>query len=56
LLQSIAKGVLVKARGLKSLLSCASRVKTGMKATAMTRREKKEGRSTSWMALMKTSL
>jgi len=48
--------VLVKARGLKSLPSIASRVNTGMNETAITRRAKKLGPPTSLTALMTTSL
>ncbi len=48
--------VLVKARGLKSLPSWASRVKMGRKETVMISKEKKSGRPTSLAAWIKSSL
>ena len=46
---------LVKASGLKSLPSCASRAKMGMNETAMTSSEKKLAGATSWIASMTTA-
>ena len=46
--------VFVNASGRKSRPSCASREKTGMKLTVMTRREKNSGRPTLWAASMIT--
>ena len=48
--------VLVKARGLKSLPSWASRVKMGRKETVMINREKKRGRPTSLAAWITSSI